>query len=37
MPDTSPVTSVTSYPGRSFIVLKIMPSPLPFSTPSNIL
>ena len=24
MPNTSPMTSVTSYPGRSFIVLKIM-------------
>ena len=27
MPNTSPITSVTSYPGRSFMVLKIMSFP----------
>jgi hypothetical protein len=27
MPNTSPITSVTWYPGRSFIVLKIMSFP----------
>ena len=36
MPNTSPITSVTSYPGRSFMVLKIMSFPLSASTGGNI-